>query len=119
MSVVLRGVVDPTTSADAAAPLLVLGPSLGTGDGGLAAPPRACSRDALPDRRGSTCPATGCRPPRPVRVTIGGSRGRRSSRSSTASAAARFVYAGVSLGGAIGIELASGPARATASSGSR
>ncbi|WP_375388858.1 4-carboxymuconolactone decarboxylase [uncultured Amnibacterium sp.] len=106
MTVVLRGVVDPTTSTDPAAPLLVLGPALGTGTAGW----RAAAR-LLADRFRIVrvdLPGHGLSPAVTEAVTvvdlaaavvalvdgIGGG---------------RFAYAGVSIGGAIGIDLALGP----------
>ena len=106
MSVVLRGVVDPTTSTDPAVPLLVLGPALGTGTDGWR--PAA---DLLADRF------------RILRVDLPG-HGVSSAIAGPVSmgdladavvalvdgiGGGRFVYAGVSIGGAIGIELATGP----------
>ena len=106
MSVVLRGVVDPTTSTDPTAPLLVLGPSIGTGTEGWHVAARLLDdafrivRIDLPGH-GLSPAATG-----PVSIAdladgvvalvdgLGGG---------------RFVYAGVSIGGTIGIELATGP----------
>lgn len=105
MSVVLRGVVDPTTSADPGAPLLVLGPSLGTATEGWHAAARLLSdafrivRVDLPGH-GSSPAATG-----PTSVAdladgvialVDGMGG------------GPFVYAGASIGGTIGIELAIG-----------
>jgi 3-oxoadipate enol-lactonase/4-carboxymuconolactone decarboxylase len=106
VSVVLRGVLDPTTSTGPAVPLLVLGPSLGTGTAAW----RAAAR-LLTDRFRVVrvdLPGHGLSPAvdGPITMTdlaaavvalvdgIGGG---------------RFVYAGASLGGAIGIELALGP----------
>lgn len=106
MSVVLRGVVDPTTSPDRAAPLLVLGPSLGTGTEGWHAAARLLT-DAFRIVR-LDLPGHGLSPAAdgPISIAdladgvvalvdaLGGG---------------PFVYAGVSIGGAIGIELATGP----------
>ncbi|GAA2749358.1 alpha/beta fold hydrolase [Amnibacterium kyonggiense] len=105
MSVVLRGVVDPTSSADPGAPLLVLGPSLGTG---VAAWGEAAAR------------LTGTF--RVVRVDLPGHGLSPAAREPFTFAdladavvavvdglgGGRFVYAGVSIGGAIGVELATG-----------
>ena len=108
MTVVLRGVVDATTSPDPAAPLLVLGPSLGTAVTGWEAASRLLTdrfrvvRADLPGH-GLSPATTG-----PLTIadladgivalvdSIGGG---------------RFAYAGVSLGGTVGIELATGPHR--------
>ena len=107
MSPVLRGTVDPTTADDAAAPLLVLGPGLGTtADTWRAVAERLTDRFRvlrldLPGHGAS--PAASA----PFEIadlaaavvdlvdSLGGG---------------RFAYAGVSLGGAIGLELALGPA---------
>ena len=107
MTPVLRGIIDPTSSQDAAAPLLVLGPSLGTTADMWAAAARALTpayrvvRVDLPGH--GISPAT----TEPLTMadladgvvalvdSLGGG---------------RFSYAGVSMGGAIGIELALGAA---------
>jgi 3-oxoadipate enol-lactonase/4-carboxymuconolactone decarboxylase len=100
---VLRGVVDPTTAAGPAAPLLVLGPSLGT-----TAETWTAVAERLTDRyrvlrwdlpgHGSSPAATGSFSIADLArgvLALVDSLGDR-----------RFTYAGASLGGAVGIELA-------------
>lgn len=106
MSVVLRGVLDPTSSTDPAAPLLVLGPSLGTGTAAWGPAARLLAdrfRVVRVDLPGHGLSAAVARPVTMAELAaavvalvdgIGGG---------------PFVYAGVSIGGAIGIELALGP----------
>jgi 3-oxoadipate enol-lactonase / 4-carboxymuconolactone decarboxylase len=108
VSVVLRGVVDPTGSQDDAAPLLVLAPSIGTGvDGWRTAAATLTSafrvlRLDLPGHGLSPAtddPTSIADLADAVVAAVGGAGG------------GRFVFAGVSLGGTIGIELAAGPHR--------
>ncbi|WP_375399463.1 alpha/beta fold hydrolase [uncultured Amnibacterium sp.] len=102
----LHGVTDPTGSSASATRLLVLGPSLGT---------TAETWDAVAERLRPTC--------RVIRFDLPGhGRSPASTHPFTVAELAdavvalvdsvgggRFAYAGVSLGGAIGIELAAGP----------
>lgn len=105
MTVVLRGVVDPTASTDPGAPLLVLGPALGTAaEGWRAAASRLAGtfrvvRLDLPGHGRSPAvdgPVTIADLADAVLAVVDGLGG------------GRFVYAGVSIGGTIGIELAVG-----------
>lgn len=106
MSVVLRGVIDPTSCTDPAAPLLVLGPALGTGTAAWGAAARLLTdrfrvvRVDLPGHGLSPAvdqPVTMADLAAAVVALVDGIGG------------GRFGYAGASLGGAIGIELALGP----------
>jgi 3-oxoadipate enol-lactonase/4-carboxymuconolactone decarboxylase len=106
MTVVLRGIVDPTTSAAPDAPLLVLGPALGTAPDGWRAA-SALLTDAFRVVR-IDLPGHGLSPAADGPLSI----------ADLASAVIAvvdglgggpFVYAGVSIGGTIGIELALGP----------
>lgn len=106
MTAVLRGIVDPTASTAPGAPLLVLGPSLGTATEAWRAASALLADDFRVVRL--DLPGHGLSPAADGPVPIadlaeavialvdglgGGS----------------FVYAGVSIGGTIGIELALGP----------
>lgn len=107
MKPVLRAIIDPTSSTEPGAPLLVLGPSVGTFADAWA-PAAALLADRFRIAR-LDLPGHGITPPArepfsiadladavlDVVASLGGG---------------RFSYAGVSLGGTIGIELALGPA---------
>jgi 3-oxoadipate enol-lactonase/4-carboxymuconolactone decarboxylase len=104
---VLRATVDPTTSRAAAAPLLVLGPSLGTTADVWSEAARLLIDDFrvvrwdLPGHGRSpaaTAPFTVAELAEAVLALVDSLGG------------GRFAYAGVSLGGAVGLELALGPA---------
>ncbi|BDZ44430.1 alpha/beta fold hydrolase [Naasia aerilata] len=104
---VVRGVLDPTSSTDQAAPLLVLGPSLGTVSDAWA--PAASRLTATHRVVRFDLPGHGISPATREPFTM----------ADLAAAVlvlvdslggGRFRYAGASLGGAIGIELAAGPA---------
>lgn len=107
MTVVLRGTVDVTTADTAAAPLLVLGPSLGTtADTWRAATAHLTDRFRV---LRFDLPGHGATPAASAPFTV----------ADLADAVlalvdsqggGRFSYAGASMGGAIGIELALGPA---------
>lgn len=106
MSVVLSGVVDPTTSSDPAVPLLVLGPSLGTGTEGWHAAARLLMDAFRIVRLG--LPGHGLSPAADGPVSIA-DLGDAVVALVDGLGGGPFVYAGVSIGGAIGIELATGP----------
>jgi 3-oxoadipate enol-lactonase/4-carboxymuconolactone decarboxylase len=100
---VLRGVVDPTSAPGSAAPLLVLGPSLGTtADTWTAAAELLSARYRV---LRWDLPGHGTSPAATERFSVADlARGVLALVDSLGDR--RFTYAGVSLGGAVGIELA-------------
>jgi 3-oxoadipate enol-lactonase / 4-carboxymuconolactone decarboxylase len=107
MTPVLRATVDPTTSAATAAPLLVLGPSLGTTAGSWADVARLLTADFRVLRW--DLPGHGLSPATAEPFTIADlADGVLALVDSLGGG--RFTYAGASLGGTVGLELALGRA---------
>ncbi len=106
MTVTLRAVAVPTTSTESATPLLVLGTSLGTTGGSWGGVPAALAarfRVLVVD-----LPGHGVTPATTVPFTVA-DLADAIVGAVDAAGGGSFAYAGVSLGGAVGIELACGP----------